>query len=198
MITDRDVTEAEARVAEMRERGSRLKMAKRDEVSDAVRLEVGRLTELKDRKTAQDAALKARKAAERTHLPELKKMNAELSDSAESVDKAREAAAAALSKLIAAVRGHNDVLGAVHGRLTALGLPLGDEVVDTYESGHGSAGVLRVNGTVWSPVPPDTLTMYVVSQVVADAFGPKHPEARVRDVRIHSLLRASNGRLTAA
>ncbi|MFF4308503.1 hypothetical protein [Streptomyces sp. NPDC001507] len=174
MITDQDIEQAEARVAEMRERGDRLKMANREETADAVRLEVGRLTELKERKAAQAEALKARKVAERPHLAELKKMNAQLSDSAEKVDKARHDAAEALSRLISAVRRHNGSIGAVYDRMKELGLPAGDEVVDLYDSGYGSAGVLRISGTAWTPLPADTLTMYAVTQVMANAFGPKH------------------------
>ncbi|MFJ4781813.1 hypothetical protein [Streptomyces sp. NPDC088794] len=180
MITEQDIEQAEARVTEMRERGTRLAMANREETADAIRLEVGRLTELRDAKERQDHALKARKTAERPHLPELKKLNAELSDSAETVDRARQEAAQALGKLIAAVRGHNDSIGAVHARLAALGLPLADESVDCYETGHGSAGVLRASGTVLAPIPADTLTLYVVSQVMAAEFGPKYPQRGYR------------------
>ncbi|MGW3913183.1 hypothetical protein ACWEBX_16950 [Streptomyces sp. NPDC005070] len=194
MITE----QAEARVAEMRERGARLRMANRDETADAIRLRMGHLAELKERKAAQDQALKNRKAAERPHAADVKAMSAKLSKSDDAIVKAIHDAARELGALFLTVRGHNDAIGAVHARLAELGLPLGDETVDCYETGHGSGGTLRLNGTTGTPIPPDTLTMYAVSQVMAEAFGPKHPEARVRDARIHSLLRASNSPLKAA
>ncbi|MER6271501.1 hypothetical protein [Streptomyces sp900105755] len=198
MITDQDIEQAEARVTDMKERAARLRMANREEAADAVRLEVGRLTEMKERRSAQEEALKARKVAERPHLPELKKMSAQLSDSAEKVDKARHDAAEALSRLISAVHSHNGSIGVVHARVEELGVPAGDKVVDLYDAGYGSAGALRISGTTWTPLPADTLTMYAVAQVMSDAFGPKHPEARVRDARVHTLLRSGFGLLKAA
>ncbi|MEW2254987.1 hypothetical protein [Streptomyces sp. NPDC047869] len=198
MITEQDIERAEARVTEMKERGKRLRMANRDETADAVRLEMGRLVELKAAKERQDAALKARKAAERPHAPELKKMGAELSDSAGAVDKARREATQALEKLVSALRDHNTAVSAAHARLLALGLPLGDEAVDHYESGAGGAGVLHLGGKPWAPVPVDTMVQHVVAELMKQEFGPKHPAARVRDIRGHSLLRGSAGALKIA
>ncbi|MFE6092728.1 hypothetical protein ACFQ7M_12155 [Streptomyces massasporeus] len=197
MITDEDIRTAEARVAEVKERGARLRMANRDDTADAVRLEVGRLTELKDRKAAQDSAIKARKAAEKSHTPEMKKMSAELSDSAGAVNTARDDVSHALDKLIFALRCHNTVVGAVHARLTALGLPLADEEAE-YDTGHGSSGALRISGTDWKPVPEDAVVQHTIAEVMRREYGAKHPAARVRDVRAHSLLRGAAGGLKVA
>ncbi|MFE0383932.1 hypothetical protein ACFW1F_07580 [Streptomyces bungoensis] len=192
MITDADIAQAETRVTEIRERSDRLRMANRDETADAIRLEIGRLTELKAAKEQQDAALKARKAAEKPYAAELKSMNAELSDSAKAVDKARQEAAQALEKLIAALRDHNTAVSSVHARLAALGLPLGDKYA-TYDTGHGSAGTLCINGVFWSPVPADTMAQHAVTKVMKQEFGEKHPAARMWDARIHSLVRGVGG-----
>lgn len=192
MITDADIAQAEARVAEVKERAARLRMANRDETADAIRLEMGRLAELKERKAAQDAALKDRKTAEKPHAPELRKLNAGLSDSAEAVDKARQDAAQALEKLVAALRGHNEAVSAAHARLVTLGLPLGDEHAE-YDNGFGSGGTLRISGVFWSPVPEDTVVQIVVAQVAKREFGPQHPAAYVRDVRAHSLAHGNGG-----
>ncbi|MFE6287694.1 hypothetical protein [Streptomyces sp. NPDC057877] len=198
MITDHDIEQAEARVAEVKERGELLRMANRDETADAIRLEVGRLVELKERKAAQDAAFKARKAAERPHASELKAIGAELDSSAGTVDTARQNAARALEELVTALRSHNTAVGTAHARLAALGLPLSDEACDRYDVGHGSAGALRLAGDMWAPVPEDTYTQHVVAEVMRREFGPKHPAARVRDIRLHSLQRGSAGALRVA
>ncbi|MCX3290042.1 hypothetical protein OR263_25580 [Streptomyces sp. NEAU-H22] len=197
MITDEDIRTAEARVTEVKERGARLRMANRDETADAVRLAVGRLEELRELKAAQDSAIKSRKAAEKSHTPEMKKMSAELSDSAEAVNKARDDASHALDKLIFALRCHNTAVGAAHARLTALGLPLADEDAE-YDTGHGSSGALRISGTDWKPVPEDAMVQHTVAEVIKREFGAKHPAARVHDVRAHSLLRGGAGGLKVA
>ncbi|MFF6966033.1 hypothetical protein ACFY9G_22055 [Streptomyces anthocyanicus] len=197
MITDQDIAEAEARVRQIKERGVRLRMANRDETADAIRLEVGRLEELKESKAAQDAALKVRKAAEKPHTPELKKMSAELSDSADIADKARQDAVHALEKLVFALRGYNDTVCAAHARLAALGLTLADGDAE-YDSGHGRAGAVRIAGTDWASVAEDVVVQIIVADVMKQLFGPKHPAARVRDIRAHSLARGSAGALKIA
>ncbi|MGI5406626.1 hypothetical protein ACQEV9_07500 [Streptomyces chartreusis] len=198
MITDEDIRMAETRVSEVKERGARLRMANRDDVADAINLEMGRLVELRERKAQQDAAPKVRKTAERSHASDLKGMGAELESSASTVDKARENAARALEELVSALRAHNATVGAVHTRLNALGLPLADDAVDQYESGAGHAGVLRVGGTTWAQVPVDAMLEHAVAEVVKREFGAKHPGARSRDIRLHSLRRGSVGALRIA
>lgn len=198
MITDQDIREAEAQVAAARERGARAKMAARDDVHEMIGREVARLTELREAKQRQDEGLKTRKVAERQHASELKAMGAELDSSAQTVDKARKNAARALEELISALRGHNTAVGEAHSRLAALGLPLGDEAVDQYDTGAGHAGALRVAGTTWASVPEDAMVAHVVAEVMKREFGAQHPAARVRDVRVHSLVRGSAGALKVA
>jgi hypothetical protein len=141
---------------------------------------------------AQDAALKTRKAAEKPHAPELRKLNAGLSASAGAVDKARQEATQALEKLVVALRDHNEAVGAAHARLVALALPLGDEHAE-YDNGHGSGGTLRISGTYRAPVPTDTVVQIVVAEVAKRAFGLQHPAAQVRDIRAKSLARNNRG-----
>ncbi|WP_329276963.1 hypothetical protein [Streptomyces sp. NBC_01451] len=195
MITSIDIEQAETRVSEARQRGARARMAARTDVEDAIQREVRRADEVKAAKARQDEALKARKIAEKPHAAELKSLNASLEKSAETVVRAQQEAAQALLKLVGALRDHNASASEVHARLAALGLPLGDEDA-TYETGHGRAGILRINGTPWGPVPEDALTQYVVAEVMKRVFGAKHTGARAQDVRVHSLLRGAGGMLT--
>ncbi|MFF5008037.1 hypothetical protein ACFY3G_35050 [Streptomyces phaeochromogenes] len=195
MITEQDIKQAEARVAEARDRGHRSKMAARDDVHEMIAREVQAAEELKEAKVRQDAALKARKAAEKPHAADLKAMGAKLSDSADAVGKAEQEAAQALLRFVTTLRGHNAVTADVHARLVALGLPLGDEDAD-YDTGHGSAGTLRLAGKPWGSVPADVLLQHVMAEVVKREFGAKHPAARVTDVRLLSLKRGMGGALT--
>ncbi|MGW2284940.1 hypothetical protein [Streptomyces phaeochromogenes] len=195
MITEQDIKQAEARVAEARDRGHRSKMAAQEGVEEAIQREAGRLADLIEARGRQDAALKARKVTEKPHAAELKALGAKLSDSADTVGKAESEATRALLRLIGTLRDHNTVTAEAHARLTALGLPLGDEDAH-YDTGHGSAGTLRLAGKPWGPVPADVLLQHVTAEVVKREFGAKHPAARVADVRILSLQSGIGGALT--
>lgn len=192
MITTKHVEQAEAQVAEARQRAATLRKHGASDAEDMVQRAVVRAVELKENKARQDAALKVRKAAEREHTADLKAIGASLDDSSGEVSKALRDAAQTLVKLVAAVRSHNATVSAAHARLAALGLPIGDDDVATYDTGHGRAGQLSVNGRVWGQLPVDLMIQQAAAEVIGKEFGPKHPAAQVRDIRAHSLRRGAS------
>ncbi|MFF3690695.1 hypothetical protein [Streptomyces sp. NPDC002187] len=202
MITTENVEQAEARVTEARHRAAMLRKHGAGDAEDMVTRAVTAAADLWERKARQDEALKARKAAEKPHAAELRRLGKELDASADRLGTAAQTAAHALTKLIAAVTAHNGAVQAAHARLTELGLPLGDADVAEYESGAGRAGELRLLGEHWGPAPADTVAQFVISRVMGECFGPNHPGARIADIRVHSFTRGGAGkladRLTAA
>lgn len=188
MITTTDIEQAEASVEETREHTERLRQTHDIDGSEAVERERRRLEELREGKARQDAALEARAAAVKPHAAELKKLAAGLDASASGVAEAAGEAQVALRRLLAVTEAHGAAVGAAHGRLVELGLPLVDEAVSQYGEGAGAGGVVHLAGRAYGPVGPDVLLAEVVGVLGKEVFGQLHPLAQVKRSALHRVV----------
>jgi hypothetical protein len=163
----RAVTDARTRVDQLRSRG----MLTRAEVDGTLTRALGVEQELIDRQQAQQARLAERAEVEREHATELKRL-------ARDLGKAHDTAAAAvaaghLTGIVDALAARNAAVVAVHSRLTELGLPATDDVVE-YETGACaglSATSVMIAGHAWSTVPVDVVAMRLVGRALTPHLG---------------------------
>lgn len=146
--------------------------------------------ELREQLTAQNEALRRRKAAERAVSADLKGMDAELRDAADMVALAAREAEQALLRLAGACAARNGVVAAVHERLKTLDLPLDEPAVRHETSGWGTDGSVMVKGEHHRPTQAEAVTAHVVSKLAAAEFGSRSELAGFTNIRMRSMAQA--------
>lgn len=159
-----------------------------------------RLTQLRQRRQEQDAALAARRAAEKAAKGELDTADTELAASRDRVATAVVAAEKALRGLLATAAGHDELVRRHAAALVARGLPLADGLDVEHATGGAANGCLRLRGAHWLPLSAPAVFMRTAHGVAAAVYGDRHDLARrlARFVGVAELDTRRDGLLDSA
>ncbi|MFI9236916.1 hypothetical protein [Streptomyces sp. NPDC053079] len=187
-ITDTEIAGVEEQIAKLRADVERLESgnASPDTLRDIDRQQArlhARVSEMRKRKAAQEAARAARLTTEEPHVVELEELILRLDRSRRKAAQAARSVQNAMERLLAALDAHVTEVEVVHGRLLELGLPLADDVA-LYGLGAAEKGAVQLGGEWWGPVSPDAVLTELVGRLARKRFGLGHRLALRTDGRL--------------